>query len=288
MRYFLRFLHYLLLLPLLAVLVSCASSTQDHDQGAPAAEPFVSGPLQADLPATQAGTVPAVRLGVEHSPVIASPSNSAVPTNGRSVVARGEPRMMPARFDEDLGAYLIGPQDLLKVEVFEVEELSSTVRVNRRGRITMPLIGSISVTGHNITEVERLIEQRLAEEYLQDPHVAVFVEEFASQKVTVEGSVQKAGVFVMEGRTTLLQAIAMAGGVSDVADTDQIFVFRDPYEGNRLILEFDLDDIEDGKVPDPLLKGTDIVVVGVSSARRLLKDVTGALRGFVGFGTIPL
>ena len=282
---FIRFQQCLVLLPFLVVVVGCSSSGLRPDQ---ADKPLASGAEPPVQPATQAGTVPEGTSRVDHSATTVSPARSALPTNGRSVVAPSDPQRMPARFDEDLGAYLIGPQDLLEVKVFEVEELSSKVRVNRRGYITMPLIGSISVNGHNITEVERLVEQRLAEEYLQDPHVAVFVEEFASQKVTVEGSVQKAGVFVMEGRTTLLQAIAMAGGVNDVADTDQIFVFRDPYEGDRTILEFDLDDIESGNVPDPLLKGTDIVVVGISSTRRLLKDVTGALRGFVGFSTIPL
>jgi len=197
-------------------------------------------------------------------------------------------QMAPTRFAEDLGAYLIGPRDLLQVQVFEVDELSSKVRVNRRGYITMPLIGAIPVAGHNITEVEHLVEQRLAEEYLQDPHVAVFVEEFASQKVTVEGYVKKPGVFAMEGRTTLLQAIAMAGGVDDIADTDQIFVFRNPYGENRSVLDFNLDSIEDGEQPDPLLQGTDIVVVDSSSGRRLLKDISSTMRGFVSLGALPV
>lgn len=197
-------------------------------------------------------------------------------------------RVPPARFDENLAAYLIGPQDLLRVQVFEVEELSSKVRVNRQGYITMPLIGSVQVAGYNITEVERLIEQHLQEEYLQDPHVAVFIEEFASQRITVAGYVAKPGVFAMQGQTTLLQAIAMAGGVSEIADTDQIFVFRNPYGDKRSVLEFNLDDIEDGKVVDPLLRGTDMVVVDSSSGRKLLRDVTGTLRGFVGFGTLPV
>ena len=107
------------------------------------------------------------------------------------------------RFDEDLGAYLIGPRDLLHIKVFEVEELSAKARVNRSGFITLPLIGSIKVSGRNITEVERIIGEHLAMDYLQDPHVAVFIEEYASQKVTVEGYVKSPGVFPMEGRTTL-------------------------------------------------------------------------------------
>ena len=193
-----------------------------------------------------------------------------------------------ARFDEDLGAYLVGPRDLLQIKVFGVEELSAKARVNRSGFVTLPLLGAIKVSGQNIAEVERLIADHLARDYLQDPHVAVFVEEYASQKVTIEGYVKSPGVFDMEGRTTLLQAIAMAGGVVEIADTAQIFVFRDPYGNNRSILEFNLDEIRDGNMADPILRGTDIVVVDSSSTRRLIKDVSGTLRGFLSFGALPL
>jgi polysaccharide export outer membrane protein len=191
------------------------------------------------------------------------------------------------RFDEDLGAYLIGPRDLLQIKVFEDKELSAKVRVNRSGFITLPLLGSIKVAGRNNTEVEQVIAEHLAKDYLQDPHVAVFIEEYASQKVTVEGYVKSPGVFPMEGRTTLLQAIALAGGVTDIADTAEILVFRNPYGQNREVLNYNLDEIHDGKLNDPLLHGTDIVVVDSSSSRRLIKDVSGTLRGFLSFGVLP-
>jgi polysaccharide export outer membrane protein len=80
----------------------------------------------------------------------------------------------------------------------------------------------------------------------------------------------------------------MAGGIDEIADTEQIFVFRNPYGGNRSVLEYNLDDIEDGKVPDPLLKGTDIIVVDSSSGRKLLRDITGTMRGFVSLGALPV
>ena len=80
----------------------------------------------------------------------------------------------------------------------------------------------------------------------------------------------------------------MAGGVTDIADTAQIFVFRNPYGNNRAILEFNLDEIHDGEMVDPMLKGTDIVVVDSSSTRRLIKDVSGTLRGFLRFGALPI
>ncbi len=215
------------------------------------------------------------------------------PAAAEASTATGEPvpatvARSPQRFDEDLEAYLIGPRDLLEIKVFEVDELSSKARVNRRGSITLPLIGAIKVQGRNVTEVEALIEEALAREYLQDPHVAVFIEEFASQRFTVEGFVKKPGVFNMQGQTTLIQAIATAGGVSEIADTEQVFVFRNPYGTQREVLEFNLNEIHDGKQPDPLLQGTDIVVVDSSAGRKLIRDVTKTLRGFIGFGTLPV
>ena len=215
-----------------------------------------------------------------------------IPTSGPSEVRAGGGIVGVTdggtRFEEDLGSYLIGPRDLLEIKVFEVEELSAKARVNRRGFITLPLIGPVKVSGRNITEVENIIAEHLAADYLQDPHVAVFIEDYASQKLTVQGYVKSPGVFDMEGRTTLLQAIAMAGGVTEIADTAEIFVFRNPYGQNRTILEFNLDEIQDGEMDDPLLRGTDIIVVDSSTTRRLLKDVTGTLRGFMTFGTLPI
>jgi len=250
----------------LALLVS-ACSIQDDPRAGPVRPSFTRGSAGGD--------------GGSPDPALAARSpgvQSGVQSPGAGV----------ARFEENHGAYLIGPRDLLQIKVFGVEELSAQARVNRSGFITLPLLGAVKVSGRSITEVEHLLADHLGRDFLQDPHVAVFIEEYASQKVTIEGYVQSPGVFDMEGRTTLLQAIAMAGGVVEIADTAQIFVFRDPYGNNRSILEFNLDEIRDGNMADPILKGTDIVVVDSSSSRRLIKDVTGTLRGFLSFGALPL
>lgn len=268
---------------LLAVVAGCSSPAPNH---------YSYGQYEEGYGPRPSGVQPPVS-GYRSTDPFGTPSQAALLRSQYSTAPQpgaygpGGPAV-PTRFEESLDAYYIGPRDLLEVKVFEVEELSAKVRVNRRGSITLPLIGPVPVAGRTITQVEDLIEDYLAKEYLQDPHVAVFIEEFASQKVTVEGYVKKPGVFAMEGQTTLLQAIALAGGVDDIADTDEVFVFRNPYGGNRTVLEFDLDDIEDGKVRDPLLQGTDIVVVDSSSGRRLMRDVAGTLRGFIGFGTLPV
>ena len=123
--------------------------------------------------------------------------------------------------------YQIGAHDLLDISVFQVPDLSRTVRVNSRGLISLPLIGSVQAGGLTSDQLETTIARKLSENYLQDPQVSVFIKEYISQRVTIEGSVQKAGVYQLTGPTTLLQAIAMASGVDQLADENAVTVFRD-------------------------------------------------------------
>lgn len=179
----------------------------------------------------------------------------------------------------------IGPLDLLEIEVFGVEELDRTVRVGANGEISLPLIGSMQAAGLSSQQLEQRIAVALAKDYLQDPHVSVFVADQVSQRVTVQGAVNEPGVFPMQGRTTLMQAIAMADGLNPVANAADIRIFREA-AGGKMVMSFDLDQIEDGASGDPRLQTGDIVVVDVSTGKTVLNTVTGTLRGFVRpFGT---
>jgi polysaccharide export outer membrane protein len=180
--------------------------------------------------------------------------------------------------------YRIGPSDLLEVSVFQVPELSRTVRVNTRGALTLPLIGEIQAGGLTGQQLETLIANKLQEKYLQDPQVSVFIKEFISQRVTVSGEVVKAGVFPVSGRTTLMQAIAMAGGLAKFGDENDIKVFRDKRDGSREVLDYDLETIRKGEMEDPVVHTSDLIVVGKSSGRAALKDVTETLRDISVFG----
>ncbi len=182
--------------------------------------------------------------------------------------------------------YYIGPYDLLEITVFQVDDLSRTVRVNARGLIGLPLIGQVQAAGLSARVVEEEIARRLTECCLQDPQVTIFIKEFVSQRVTVEGEVTKPGIFPLSGRTSLLQAIALAAGVSEIADINQVSIFRTLADGNKEQLVFDLEAVRSGKVDDPLIQGNDVVVVGSSTTRSMVKSVTGTLRGFIGFGTV--
>jgi polysaccharide export outer membrane protein len=176
--------------------------------------------------------------------------------------------------------YRIGPHDLLRIEVFQVEELSSQERVNEEGLIVMPLIGNVRVGGLTPQEAERAIADRLGENYLQNPQVNVFVMEYASQKVTVTGHVKSPGVFPLAGETTLMQAIALAGGLDEVAKKQEIVVFRRQKSGAVNAYVVDLAAIEQGKLTDPRMVADDRVVVPKSGMAVVGRSVNNVLTGW--------
>jgi len=180
--------------------------------------------------------------------------------------------------------YRIGPSDLLEISVFQVKELDRTVRVNSRGLISLPLLGAVNAAGLSATELEDQIAAKLKKDYLQDPQVSVFIKEFTSQRVTIEGQVDKTGIYPIVGNTTtLLQALALAGGVKELAE-DSVSIFRLTDAGKRQLLEFNVERIRAGAVVDPTLKNNDIVVVGKDESRSFVKNLTDTLRGFITFG----
>lgn len=173
--------------------------------------------------------------------------------------------------------YHIGAQDLLKISVFGVEQLDHTARVNSDGRISMPLIGAVMAGGRTIPELEQVIGDKLkAGKFINDPNVSVFVEEYTSQRVTVEGSVKKPGIYPITGRTSLLQTIAMAEGLDELADLSHVVVFRQ-VDGKRAAAVFDLSLVRSGELDDPQIYGDDVVVVeqsgGKSAFRRLIQAI---------------
>ncbi len=129
--------------------------------------------------------------------------------------------------------YRVGPDDRLRVEIFGVSDLSREYRVNGAGEVLLPLVGPVAVSGLTLSEVEQAIAKAYDETYLRDPHVSVEVTDFRSQQFTLIGAVSSPRVYSVSRQTTLLEAIAMAGGLSGEAGgsiylTDRI---RDPDTG---------------------------------------------------------
>lgn len=178
--------------------------------------------------------------------------------------------------------YRIGPLDELTVTVLQEPELSLTeVPVDVTGQIAVPLIGAVQAQGRTAADLSREIAARLGERYLVDPRVTVNVTGFASQKITVEGEVARPGSFDIPGRSTLLQAVALAQGPTETARLNEIIVFRTE-NGQRYVAQFDLAAIRRGQSEDPVIKTGDIVVVGYSNARRIYRDVLTFLPSVAG------
>jgi protein involved in polysaccharide export with SLBB domain len=145
--------------------------------------------------------------------------------------------------------YKVQPEDILEITVYEQPDLNVKARVTSKGEIAYPLLGKLKVVGLTISEVEDLITELLAADYLVNPQVQVFISEYRLKQISVLGSVKTPGKYDMysERETTVLQAVAMAGGFSDVASQN----------GTRVIR------IEDGEEKIIPIKVTDITTKGM-------------------------
>ncbi len=119
--------------------------------------------------------------------------------------------------------YTVGDGDVLDIKVYENDDLTTTVRVSSNDSIRVPLIGEVNVSNLTVSEVAARIESLLADGYLVNPQVDVFVKEYRSKKVIILGQVNRPGLFELQGETTLLEFISKAGGLtSDVGSTATI------------------------------------------------------------------
>ena len=139
-------------------------------------------------------------------------------------------------------AYRIGPGDLLELRVFEVDQLSQTVRVSEDGSITLPLIGRVVVQGLTQEGVVQRLTELLQEKYVKNPQVTIFIREYKNQQVAVIGAVENAGSYELVGRKNLLQIISMAGGFSETAG-NAVLILREGPDGGTSTISIDLKDL---------------------------------------------
>ncbi len=171
---------------------------------------------------------------------------------------------------QGVSEYRVGPQDLIEISVFQVADLNRTVRLNSAGQISLPLIGAITAGGKTAQELEAEIAGRLDERYLQNPQVSVFVKEFASQRVTLEGAIKNPGIYPLTGKTSLIQAVAMAQGLDPLANPQGIVIFR-MIQGKKMAAVFDIAAIRAGNAEDPQVYGDDIIVIEQSGSKTALR-----------------
>ena len=228
-----------------------------------------AAPVSAPAAPVSAPAAPVSAPAASVSTPVASVSAPVVLPGASAGAGASTTAAIPVETPND---YLIGPQDLLKVEVFGIESLNRSVRVNSRGQIALPLVGLVQAGGRTGEQLAADIAARLAKDYLQNPQVTIFIEEFTSQRATVVGSVKTPGVFPLKGRTTLMQVVASAGGPTSVA-AGTVVVLRPGADGTRKMLQYDLVAIRDGEAPDPDVLGEDVVHVETSGVKETAKQI---------------
>ncbi len=171
--------------------------------------------------------------------------------------------------DPSSKAYKIGPRDVIEVAVFKVPDLSKIMQVSELGTINYPLVGEIVAGGRTPREVEQELTKLLGAKYLQNPQISVFVKEYNSQRITVEGAVKKPGVYPIIGGMSLIQAIAVAGGFENSAD-ETVLLIRQK-NGVSSAGKFDVSKMRQGKAQDVQLEVGDVIIAPTSDFKQGLE-----------------
>ena len=212
--------------------------------------------------------------------VAATPSTTTTATNPTTATAHA-----PDASAVDLEDYKAGAGDVLQMQVLNADQLNRKVRVDSTGVVSLPLLGNIRVAGLRPREIEVVIADVLREKFMNDPQVSIFVEESASLRFSIEGAVKTPNVFPVKGRVTLLQALAMGGGFTKVADATQVRILRGNGV-NQQTLVFDAETIREGKAPDPVILGNDVIIVSASTAKTVFYETMDTIRGIVSLGAV--
>ncbi|WP_338865819.1 polysaccharide biosynthesis/export family protein [Myxococcus stipitatus] len=165
----------------------------------------------------------------------------------------------PVKVDNSDQPYRIGREDVLDIAVWRDAELSRTLPVRPDGYISMPMVGEIQAAGKTPTELAEALKTSF-QPFVQEPRVTVIVREVNSSRVFVTGEVTHPGAYPLRGRVSLIQAIALAGGFTDFANSDGIVVIRSDGNGGQIPVRYsDLISPDGGQ--DVLLRPGDTIVV---------------------------
>jgi polysaccharide export outer membrane protein len=157
--------------------------------------------------------------------------------------------------------YVIGPEDVLDINVFEASEMNRGVRVSASGEISLPLLGAVTAAGLTPRELETTLQELLRQKYMKDPHVGVFVREMQSHPVSVVGAVRKPGIFQIRGSKTLLEILSLAEGLADDAG-ESVVILRRAAEKNAT--EFASARANEAEGSSPAIQGENSDVPGVA------------------------
>ena len=162
------------------------------------------------------------------------------------------------------GDYVLQPQDLIRVQIFQEEELNREVRISQESSVNLPLIGTVDLKGKTARQAEELIRELYDRDFLVNPQVNLTVLEYAKRYVNILGAVGSPGVvlFPQEESLTLIEAITRAGGFARIADRKHVTLKRTNADGKTETSVINADDLMKGRTNDtwPLQPG-DVISV---------------------------
>jgi polysaccharide export outer membrane protein len=185
---------------------------------------------------------PASGLRAQVPAKASSQVQNSVPSEATSIT---QPEMRNAS-KAPSDSFIIGNDDVLVVHVWKEPDVSRTLPVRSDGRISLPLVGEVQAAGRTPIELEAEIADKL-QKYITDPQVTVIVQEIKSEKFNILGQVAKPGAYSLTRETTVLDAIAMAGGFRDFAKQKAIYILRQKAGGSELRIPFNYKDVIKGK-----------------------------------------
>ena len=178
--------------------------------------------------------------------------------------AQGQAPVAPEDAATD-GNYILMPNDLIQVKVFQEDDLLSVLRVSKDDTITFPLIGMVKIGGRSPQDAARIIQDALGKDYLVNPQVSVTVIQYSKRHFTVLGQVQKPGDYDIPDREqmTLLRAIGTAGGYTRIADATKVTLKR-TVDGHESVIKLNAKRMADENVSTFEILPGDVITVGES------------------------
>ncbi|MBU9888966.1 MAG: polysaccharide export protein [Candidatus Omnitrophica bacterium] len=182
--------------------------------------------------------------------------------SGAAAAAR-EPAENISRIDPS-SEYQIGPENALQIDVYygKDEKISQKVRVSSGGVINFPLVGEVEVAGLTVAQLQDKLKQLLEKDYLVNPQVTAFIEEYST--VAIMGEVEKPGAYEIKGRLTVVELISLAEGFTKIAAPNKVKVIRTNPDGTKtetLVRVRDIMNKDSNDKESPILRSGDVVIV---------------------------
>lgn len=192
---------------------------------------------------------------------LAQTGNAQKKTGNKASSKPAEAKQEQKAPDVDASTYIIGPEDMLDINVWKEPDNSKTVPVRPDGKISVPLLNDVMAAGLTPMQLQAVLTEGL-KKFISEPQVTVIVTAVNSRRVYVLGEVARTGAISMLPNMTVLQALSAAGGLSQYAKMNGIYVLRTE-NGRQVTLPFNYKDVVRGKRPEQniLLKSGDTIVV---------------------------